>query len=392
MSNSYLSRIKNSKIAKSGANYSITATTISVISMIVSVLNMRWLGPSELGIWQSLCVISAYVPFLQLGVQSGLNLELPILLGKEDENKAREYIANAYYINIIVTTLILVVGLIATAVVWIKGLGLKYVFGVLALTAVNVGSSISYHFIARYRSSRSFDRLSSIMRFQIAALLLCIPFIYFYGFWGLLLYNAIPGLVYAGLMIKRSPFADTKPKINKKDSFYLIKRGTIQMLYVQTATAIKTFQQMFLLRFGGSTYVGLFSPALAIGAVVNLLPHQLAQFLVPQMGYKYGSSGQAKDLWPCVKKILIYVPLAILPISVVLSLILPWLVNSFFQKYVESIQAMQIMAYGFIFSYSSMTTNFLYTIKAYKEATFIILAEFLSYLILPTFFYKIIGF
>lgn len=386
-----LDKIKNSKTAKSGANYSLSATAASIVSMIVSLLNMRWLGPSELGIWQSLLVVSAYVPFLQLGVQSGLNLELPVLLGANNEKKAKEYIASAYYISIIVTGLILSIGLIATVVAWFKGLGLKYVFGILALTAVNVGSSISYHFIARYRSSMSFDILASIIRVQLLFSVLCIPLIYFFEFWGLLAYNAVPALVHAYLMFRRSPFADTKPKVEKNDATYLIKRGTIQMLYVQTSTAIKTFQQMFLLRFGNTTYVGLFSPALAIGTVINLLPGQFAQFLVPQMGYKYGKSGNAKDLWPFVKKILIYMPLLILPISIVLALVLPWLVTIFFPKYVESITAMQIMAFGFVFSSSSMTTNFLYTIKAYKEATYIILAEFLCYLLLPTFFYKIIG-
>ena len=384
-------KIKSNALLKTGANYSITATTSSVVGMVVSLLNMRWLGPTELGIWQSLCVVSAYVPFLQLGVQSGLNLELPILLGKNDEIKAKEYIANAYYISIVVTLLILIVGVTATVVVWLKGLGLKYVFGVLALTAVNVGSSIAYHFIARYRSSMSFDILTSIIRIQIIAMVLCVPLIYFFGFWGLLAYNAIPNLVYAFLMMKRSPFSDAKPRIEKPSTVYLIKRGTIQMLYVQTATAIKTFQQMFLLRFGGTTYVGLFSPALAIGSIVNLLPSQIAQFLVPQMGYKFGNTGKAKDVWPVVRKIMLLIPLAILPFSVLLVLFLPWLVNTFFPKYIESILAMQIMAVGFVFSASSMTTNFLYTIKAYKEATFIILAELLSYALLPTFLYKVIG-
>lgn len=384
-------RIKSNPLAKTGANYSITATTASVVSMVVSILNMRWLGPEELGIWQSLCVVSAYLPFMQLGVQSGLNLDLPILFGKKDEQKARDYIANAFFINIVVTSIILFLGIIATVVVLLKGLELKYVFGILALTAVNVGTSISYHFIARYRSSMSFDRLTEIIRIQLGVSILCVFFIYLWGFWGLLIYNAVPVLVYACLMYKKSPFTDTRPKFERGDSFYLIKRGTVQMLYVQTSSAIKTFQQIFLLKFGGTTFVGLFSPALAIGSVINLLPGQLAQFLVPQMGYKYGKSGQARDLWPYIKKLLIVLPLAILPFSIIIALGLPWLINAYFPKYVESIVAMQIMAFGFIFSCSSMTTDILYTIKAYKYATIIIIVEFLSYLLLPTIFYKIIG-
>lgn len=387
----FFQKIKSNALLKTGANYSITATTASVIGMIVSLLNMRWLGPSELGIWQTLFVVTAYLPFLQLGVQSGLNLELPILLGRGDDKKVKAYIANAYYINIVVTCLIVLLGIGASFVTWLKGLGLKYVFGVIALTSVNVANSIAYHFIARYRSSMSFDRLTTIIKYKILATIVCVPLIYFFGFWGLLIYNAVPLLVYAGLMMKRSPFNEIRPEIDKHNALFLVKRGTIQMVFVQTSTAIKTFQQMFLLRFGGTTFVGLFSPALAIGNVINLLPGQIAQFLVPQMGYKYGSSGQAKDLWPYVKKILTLMPLAILPFSALLALAIPWLINSFFPKYIESILAIQIMAFGFVFSCSSMTTNFLYTIKAYKEASTIIIVEFICYAVLPTFFLKIVG-
>lgn len=383
-------KLRANKLAKTGAKYSMTATIASIVSMIVSLLNMRWLGPSELGIWQSLFIFTAYVPYLQLGVQSGLNVELPVLLGKNDKDNLRSYIANAYFMSIIVSSLILVIGIIATIVVWTSGMGMKYVFGVLALTGVNLANSISYHFVARYRSSMSFDILTSIIRAQIIITILCIPLIYFWGFWGLLIYNAVPLLVYAGLMFKKSPFAEIKPSFNKKDLFYLIKRGVVLMLFGQTSRAIKTFQQIFLLRFGGTMFVGLFSPALAIGSVLNLLPGQFAQFLVPQMGYKYGNTGQAKDLWPYVKKLLIIVPIAILPFSIVIALLLPWLINSFFPKYVESIMAMQIMAFGFIFSCSSITVNFLYTLKAYKGAACILLTEFLCFLLLPAFFYKII--
>ena len=383
--------IKGNPLVKSGAKYSLTATAASIVGMIVSLLNMRWIGPSELGIWQSLCVVSAYIPFLQLGIQSGLNLDLPVLLGKKDEVKAQRYIANAFYASIAITALILAAGLVATLFAWLKGMGLKYVFGILALTIVNAGSSICSHYIARYRSSMSFDVLTSIIRIQIVTGVICVPLIYFWGFWGLLLYNAVPGIVYASFMIRRSPFADIKPLIIKKDISYLVKRGAIQMLFVQTSTAIKTFPQIFLLGIGGTIMVGLFSPALAIKGIVNLLPNQVAQFLIPQLGYKYGSSSQAKKIWPYVKKILLYMPLLILPFSLLLFFLLPYLINAFFPKYTESIMAMQIMALGFVFSSSSITTNFLYTIKGYKEASYIIMAEILSYLFFPMFFYKVVG-
>lgn len=386
-----LQKLKKSKLAKSGINYSLSSTSLSVISMVVSILNMRWLGPYELGIWQSLTIFSAYIPFLQLGIQSGLNLELPILLGSDDKNKIRSYIANAYFFSRMVTFLILCVGLIAAVALAVRGWGGKYIMGVLALTGLNVGTSIAYHFIARYRSSMAFDVLSRIIRLQILATILCIPLIYFFHYWGLLIYNSIPILIYAILMYKRSPFNDVKPAFTKDDTIYLVKRGTIQMCYTQTSTAIKTLQQWFLLHFGSTVYVGLFSPALAIGNIINMIPAQLNQFLVPQMGYKYGQTKQAKDLWPFAKKFTLVAPFVILPVSLSFYFILPWLITTFFTKYIEAIDAMQIMSLGFVFSASSAMGGFLYTIKAYKEATIIIATELICYLVLPSFFYLVVG-
>ena len=56
---------------------------------------MRWLGPELLGIWQSITIINSYLPIIQLGIQSGLNLELPVLLGAGKKEKALEYVSTA---------------------------------------------------------------------------------------------------------------------------------------------------------------------------------------------------------------------------------------------------------------------------------------------------------
>ena len=73
-------------------NYSLFSTVSSVCTMIIVFLNMRWLGPELLGLWQSLSVINLYLPFLQLGIQSGLNLELPLALGANDKERAERLV------------------------------------------------------------------------------------------------------------------------------------------------------------------------------------------------------------------------------------------------------------------------------------------------------------
>ena len=89
---SIVSKIKSNSLLKTGANYSAISSLSSVCTMAIGFLNMRWLGPELLGLWQSLTVINLYLPLLQLGIQSGLNLELPLALGAKDKQRAERLV------------------------------------------------------------------------------------------------------------------------------------------------------------------------------------------------------------------------------------------------------------------------------------------------------------
>lgn len=73
--------IKNNSIIKTGATYSFWATLKSLSTTAVGIAVMLWLTPLELGKWNTVSIFLAYAPFLQLGIQSGLNIELPVKLG-----------------------------------------------------------------------------------------------------------------------------------------------------------------------------------------------------------------------------------------------------------------------------------------------------------------------
>ena len=81
-------------LIKTGASYSVWATIKSVCSTLVGLAVMRWLNPFELGMWNTVSIFLAYLPFFQLGIQSGLNTELPVFLGKNDTKAAEIRISN----------------------------------------------------------------------------------------------------------------------------------------------------------------------------------------------------------------------------------------------------------------------------------------------------------
>ena len=158
----FIEKIKKHSLFKVGASYSIASTCSSICTMIIGFLNMRWLGPELLGIWQSVTIINAYLPFFQLGIQSGLNLELPIMLGENKESKALKLIATSYAFAISLAVFLFVLSVISVIVMVMKGVELKILlaFAVVMLTAIEF--CFRYHFIARYRSAGAFHYLTRI--------------------------------------------------------------------------------------------------------------------------------------------------------------------------------------------------------------------------------------
>ena len=98
-----MSLFSNKKLLKTGAKYSLISTISSIISMLIGIVMMLWLMPEEIGKWNAVSMFIAYLPFLQLGVQSGLSVELPIKIGENDDEKIRSYIANGYSFAIFIS-------------------------------------------------------------------------------------------------------------------------------------------------------------------------------------------------------------------------------------------------------------------------------------------------
>ena len=377
-----LEYIKNNKLVKSGLSYSLASTLSTVVTMIVGFVNMRWLGPELLGIWQSLLIVNAYLPFLQLGIQSGLNLELPIELGRGDTIKASSLVATAKSFAIILSLLLLVAGAVVITVLITSGADLKVVFGAVAIVIMAIVQCFRLHFVATYRSSRAFDKLSKIYLIDSLVNLILVFFIYKFQYYGLLIYNVLGQIITTSLMYYYAPYRSENARFNKKDFIILFKRGMFMSVFNQIKSVINSFPRVLILYLGGVVQVGLFTPALSVGHFINMLPGQLAQFIVPQMGYKYGKDGKASEMWKYLKKITIYMPLMILPFSILGWFIIPYVLEYIFPKYIESLWPIRVMLFGFVFSLK-IAYNALITIKAYREVLLLQGVDAFCLLIIP---------
>ena len=164
------------------------------------------------------------------------------------------------------------------------------------------------------------------------------------------------------------------------------------MSFYQLRVLAQSFPKWIILALGGVTQLGLFSPAMALKGMMNLLPSQINQFLQPQMGFKYGKEGKASLLWPYIKKMIIFYPLISIPISIVAIFLMPFIVTTFFPAFKDSIASIQIMSVAFIFSSYTASHNIIYVLKADKVAYFFLAFELVGYALFPYLCYELLDY
>lgn len=380
------------KLLKSGAKYSTASTCSAICSMIIGFVNMRWLGPDLLGIWQSVTIISSYLPILQLGVQSGLNQELPILLGANKKEDAMKMVSTALYYAIFLALFFMILTIITIVYLCMSDTDIKTILGVFVVCNMAIFNCFKSHYIATYRSSKAFDYLSSIYWVDCLVTLTLTYVIYKYNYFGLLLFHFIKDGTLALMMYKFAPYRTLKPCFHRKDFIILLKRGIFMSFFNEIKGIYHSLPRLLLLYTGGVVFVGIFNPALVVGTFMNLFPTQIAQFLHPQMGMKYGKTGMARDMWPYFKKLTFFVPLFLVIPAVFGWLFIPYVIEYVFPKYVESIWPIRIMLLGFMFSTTFFSRGFLITIKAYSTVIGLSMFDIFLFLVLSIVFINLSGF
>lgn len=379
-----LLRIKNTNpLLKTGFYFSVVGTIKSVTTMLIGILIMRWLTPYELGLWNSVYIFIAYIPFFQFGIQSALNLDLPILLGEKKSKEASIIVQNSKGFAYVLFIFFVLAGIILTTTFYLLGKDNELILGIATISIMAAFQSVQIHLVATFRSAKAFDKLTVIYLFNTIFIIGLVYFIYRYHYYGVLIYNGLSVFVMTILMFYKAPYRKLKPLLQLKELIKLSKTGLILMSFIQLREVGKSIPKWLILYLGGVVQLGLYSPALAINGLMNMLPAQIAQFFHPQMGFKYGQSGNAKDMWKYIKKMVIIFPLLSIPVCIIIWLFTPWLLESFFPKYIESEWPMKIMAVAFIFSSAFTTHGVLATIKAYKYIYIYSVIELIGYFVFP---------
>lgn len=350
---------------------------LSVLGIII----LFFLSPSEVGLWNSLLILQPYLFFFQLGVFNGLNRELPFLMGCDRKDEALDLVAIAWKFSKLLALISFVSTIFIT--LWFAA-NSEDAFFIVGCLGVGVQISAEYlinFILVTYRAKEHFLNLSKVYFVQSILLVLTIPVIVYFGYYGFVLRTIFLSVVMFLLLYKYKPL--TFDRLVKKNLIiHLIKVGLplFSLGYIMGLT--KSFSRIIILLLGDTRMVGLYAPSLAVIWGVGMIPVALGQYLYPRLSYLWGKHGQKEILWSKVWQFAIGSLLISVPIVIIGWFSLPFLIQKYLPSYIEGIIPAQISLFSGAFEGAMIGVNVLNSMKAYKWLVILTASKILLFFIL----------
>ena len=362
--------LKNNKAATKYIGSGLLKTGLRTIS---SIIILRWIDPETIGSWHSFTVFVGYTSLLSLGVTSGLNRELPYLIGQGEHEKGIQRLKTAGYFSRLLCYALVVLAGIAGIVLYFFNI-LNQAQVIMMVMAFSIGSiGLQTNFLgATFRSNSSFEKLAKVQSSIGLLYLLLLPIIYFFGIWGYIFYELTLSIsTFLGYYFFR-PYR-VKYSFSWSEFKALVAIGFPMFFWNYLATMSRSIPKLILVVFGSPLLVGLYAPATSINTAMLNLPLYINRYLFPKLSFLYGKNQDKQAIYQYTIKSARYLLLLMIIVAIGLAALTPLLFKLFFPKYIDSVLATQIILFsGVFYSVNALFHNSLNSLKHFKPFKFII--------------------
>ncbi len=367
---------------KAALFYTSSSLIKSFINIISGFILLRFVSPEEVGIWQGIFIASTYAAFLNFGVPTGLHREIPYLHGRGEKEKACLLASSAKFLSFSCFYLSLVLLLLGVIYLKIHNQSNIIIFSFTGVFLIIAISFLHNFYIVLYRSNQAFIILSKINYAESTILILLFPLIIYKGYNGYILYQVLNHLIFLLLLVLFNPIKSNL-KLRLPDILHLAKIGFPIFIMNYLYGIGKSFLKFALLFYGGVQLLGIFAPVFAIINGIKMLPIAISRFFYPSFSYQLGKTGNTLLLWLSVKKITLVLLTILSIIFLPLILIIPFIIENYFPKYIESIIAIQMVIASGIISASFIGVNALNSLNSIKSRFYITLIYLLCSMAFP---------
>ncbi len=338
-------------LSLSAVRYSKTVHTIAVfasgnmvamlLGVVGSLLQARFIGPEEMGVFRTFGIVAGYLAFLHLGVFDGLQREIPLQLGRGNLAKAEQSASAclAWIMFVSLTCAAIFLGLALRAAY--HGEWMRF-WGWLSYVPVIVATFYGGYLNTTFRTGQQFIELSKTSVIQAIAGTLVLPLLPVMGYFGACLRTAVSSVTGMYFLHHWRPMR-VRPHLDWTSFREVIRIGLplSGIGYVYTSLWISLEGTLVLAWFGPEA-LGLYSVAVFIRTLIAQLVQNVSQVLTVKICERYGRFNSAGDALRRIVAPVVVMSLASLPLIAVGWVLMPWVVRVFIPRYVEATLLMQI--------------------------------------------------
>lgn len=310
------------------------------LSFVASIIATAFIDPLDMGIIQAVLLVQVYISFLQLGVFNGLNRNLAYYKAKGDAELVQDMVNTTYTVSYVVALIGFVLSLVVFFFFLVTGRPIIYLLSSVLLGLFLIFVPLSNAIETTYRSGQEFKKLGVIKNYEttLYAGLSLLPIIL--GYLGKIIADGTKNIIGYIMRYTKRPYHQTG--IGSKSSLFLLIRTGLPMLisgYVWTV--FLTCDSTYIARNLGMENLGLYSIANYVIMALMMVPSALNSLLYPKASARYGASGNVnclKEFWK--KSLLLYIVILV-PLSIMLYFILPYMVEYLMPKYTNGVKAAQ---------------------------------------------------
>ena len=323
-----------------------------LFAMIGGLVAARNLEPNELGVVHAVLLIPMYAGFLQLGVFSGLNRNLPLFRAKGELEQAQAFVNASAKAARWIAFAGAFIAVVSVVCFLLRAENKTFAYVALFLIPGLIFAPLNVHRETIFRGMRDFERLGKNLHIINVWIFLCSLSTAVIGITGMAIKLGTQSLLGWLLLLKNPPMGEDK-EASWQDIRKLSAVGMPMLVSGVIFTWLAAADRTVIATFLTADDLGYFALAGIAMNALRVFPESINQLLYPRVAHAYGLNGSSRELRRYIW-IGLGLNLAIMiPVAVIGWFALPYLVETFLPAYIPGIQAAQITLVGALaFAYS----------------------------------------
>ena len=321
--------------------YSSSNLFLPIIGFLSNIIATAYIIPENMGIYQSVLIITTYTNFLHLGVFQGLNRNISYYKAQNRLDLVQNQVNTSNTVAQFISLVSFLIGVIVFIYIYFTYKGILYILAAILLIINLVVIPIKTHIEATFRSSQEFGLLGKIIFKEniIYGIFSLLPIII--GYYGKIISDVVRTLI-SFYFRKKYCTLTSNGRGNIQGLIELIKIGFPILIAGYLWSIFVIADQTFIALKFSKVDLGVYTLSRLIITALILIPNSVGAILYPKLSAAYGRTGEPSSLRVFWKSSIVLNGAIILPIVVIIYFCLPYFVENFMPNYTQGLASAKI--------------------------------------------------